>query len=478
MASLYFYDLETSGVNPRLSRIMQFAGQRVDMQLKPVSEPDNFYIKLSDDVLPEPDAILVTGLTPQKVNQEGISEAEFLQYFSAQIALPDTIFVGFNSVRFDDEFMRFLHYRNFYDAYEWFWKDGRSRWDMLDVVRMTRALRPEGIEWPYDTAGKPTNRLEYLTSVNKLEHDGAHDALSDVNATLAVARLVRNKHPKLFDFMLKMRTKSAVAELVESGQPFVYSSGKYPSAYQKTTVAVSLGDHPGKQGALVYDLRTDPDDIAHLPPPKLAAAWADWSEDETKRFPLKTLQYNRCPAVAPLGVLDKDSIKRLKLDMKAVERNRKNLAKHPDFYKNLLAALKLMDRQRQVGLVADEQEVDSQLYEGFFNDQDRTAMSVVRAAEVDEIGSLNIEFADQRLTQLLPLYKARNFPESLSAEEREAWETFRQRRLLGGGDKSLAAKFFVRLGELAGRPNLTADQEYLLTELQLYGESILPAPEF
>ena len=158
-----FYDLETSGINPRQSRIMQFAGQRTTLDFKPVGEPFNFLIKLNDDVLPDPDAILITGITPQRTIAEGISESEFTEIFNTKISTPGTIFVGFNNLRFDDEFIRFINYRNYYDAYTWQWQDGRSRWDILDMVRMTRALRPDGIEWPFAPDGRPANRLEYLT---------------------------------------------------------------------------------------------------------------------------------------------------------------------------------------------------------------------------------------------------------------------------------------------------------------------------
>ncbi len=478
-ASFYFYDLETSGVNPRSSRIMQFAGQRTDMQLKPVGEPDNMLVRLSDDILPEPDAILITGITPQATQADGITEAEFLKYFTEHVCQADTVFVGFNNVRFDDEFLRFTHYRNFYDAYEWCWQDGRSRWDMLDVIRMTRALRPDGIEWPFDSSGKPSNRLELMTSVNKLDHDNAHDALSDVHATIAVARLIRNKQLKLFEYLLEMRDKNKVKALVESGDPFVYTSGKYPSAYEKTTVAIRLGDHPGKQGSLVYDLRRDPEEIAHMSPAELAVAWRERVEDETKRFPIKTLQFNRCPAVAPVGVIADASVQeRIKIDLEIVEKHRQSLKKFPKLHTNLVAALKILDKQRQATFLSDSREVDGQLYDGFFGDQDRTAMSVVRAADEDEIRTIDLEFDDPRLTALLPLYKARNFKSVLSPEELEAWEKHRYHALMDGGENSRASRFFKRLGELAAQPRLTSEQQYLLQELQLYGESVLPSPEF
>src|SRR3989344_5067621 len=165
-SSLLFYDLETSGFNPREQRIMQFAGQRTEMQLKPIGEPFNYLIKMTEDILPDPDAVLLTGITPQSTIADGITEVAFLKIFAHEISIPGTVFVGFNSIRFDDEFIRFLHYRNFYDAYEWHWADGRGRWDMLDVVRMTRALRPDGIKWPFDSSGVPANRLELLTAIN------------------------------------------------------------------------------------------------------------------------------------------------------------------------------------------------------------------------------------------------------------------------------------------------------------------------
>lgn len=474
--SFYFYDLETSGINPRTSRIMQFAGQRTDMDLRPIAEPDNILIKLSDDILPEPDAILVTGITPQSTLSDGITEFEFLRYFTDKIALPGTIFVGFNTVRFDDEFMRFTHYRNFYDAYEWSWRDNRSRWDLLDVVRITRALRPDGIEWPFAPNGKPTNRLELLTELNGLDHSNAHDALSDVNATIAVARLIRNKQPKLFEYLLEMRSKNKVKELVESSSAFVYSSGKYPNLYQKTTVATRLGDHPGKQGVLVYDLRRDPEEYVHMMAPELAAAWRHYTEDETKRFPVKVLQYNRCPAVAPLSVikLDDQSKNNIHIDLDEIEANRVKLAKYPQFYSNLLAAIKIMDKNMQATMMVDRLEVDAQLYDGFFGDQDRTAMSVVRAADSDEIMSLDIDFEDNRLNELLPLYKARNFKSLLDSEQMTEWEKHRQLFLLSGGESSRFAKFYKRLEEIMSNQSIDEDKKFVLEELRLYAESILP----
>ncbi len=301
--TLFFYDLETSGFSPRSARIMQFAGQRTDLNLKAIGDPHNVLIKLTDEVLPDPDAILVTGISPQQTRADGLTEAEFLKLFQAEIATPGTIFVGYNSVRFDDEFMRFLQYRNFYDAYEWQYKDGRGRWDLLDVTRMMRALRPKGLKWPVDTSGKASNRLELLTNINNLEHSNAHDAMGDVLATIDLARLIRQHQPKFFNYLLELRDKQSVARVVNSGQPFVYTSGKYPSEFEKTTVVSVLAPHPNRKDAvLVYDLRHDPAPFLKLSTSQLVEAWRWQANPEALRLPVKTLQFNRCPAVAPLTV--------------------------------------------------------------------------------------------------------------------------------------------------------------------------------
>ncbi|HKR81574.1 MAG TPA: exodeoxyribonuclease I [Candidatus Saccharimonadales bacterium] len=475
--TFFFYDLETSSLSPRDGRVMQFAGRRTDLALRTVGEPVNELIALTSDVLPDVDAVLVTGITPQQTIADGRSEAAFLRLFHEEVATPGTIFVGYNTVRFDDEFMRFLQYRNFYDAYEWQWQDGRSRWDLLDVVRMTRALRPEGIEWPFDINGKPTNRLELLTGLNKLDHAHAHDALSDVEATIAVARMILNHQPKLFEFLLSFRDKRKVAELVNTKEPFVYTSGQYPSEFDKTTVVAMVAEHPKKQGALVYDLRHDPLQYKDMTPTELAEAWK-WSRDETKqRLPVKTLQSNRCPAVAPLGVLDEKSQTRLQIDLSVIKQNHKALQSMKDWPAKLHKALELFETQRQLEFATNEQTVDTQLYDGFFDTGDKQNMRVVRAADPKELGELNLHFADSRLEALLPLYKARNFPKALTTEERAAWDAFCRRRLLDGGQHSRLAKYFQRIQEAANRDHLTGEQEYLLEELKLYGESIMPAEE-
>ncbi|HEX6461692.1 MAG TPA: exodeoxyribonuclease I [Candidatus Saccharimonadales bacterium] len=467
--TFFFYDLETSGIDPRKQRIMQFAGQRTDMNLEPVGEPVNIMVALSDEVLPEPYAILVTGITPQKSRDEGYTEAEFLRIFSEQVCQPQTTTLGFNTVRFDDEFMRFTLWRNFYDAYEWQWKDGCSRWDLLDVVRMTRALRPEGISWPVDSSGAPTNRLELLTKQNGLLHTHAHDALSDVLATISVAKLIKQQQPKLFDYLLTMRGKKAVEGLVNLAdpQPFVYTSGRYPKEIAHTTVAypIAPGSRPGS--VVVWDLRHDPAEWARKSPEELkkvrfAAAEVRKAEGFVP-LPAKELVYNRCPAVAPLGVLDAAAQARLGLSLEAVQQNLNKLANS--------GLAETLDQVFAVREMPSSSDVDVALYDGFIGDTDKTHMSVVRAAEPDDLKAMKLQFNDRRLSELLVRYKGRNVPQALNEDERAAWEAYRAKRI--AADLPAFGKQLAQAGAQAK----SEEQRFLLQELQLWAESIVPIGE-
>jgi exodeoxyribonuclease-1 len=263
---------------------------------------------------------------------------------------------------------------------------------------------------------------------------------------------------------------------VKAGKPFVYTSGKLQSEFEKTTVSVYLADQPKNpgQGALVYDLRVDPDTLADMTPDQMITAWRTRRTDPSiTPFPVKSIQYNKCPAVAPLNVIDDASRERLKLDLDVINANFKKLLKADQFKKNVLKAAAMMDQEQQASFLANPQTVDGQLYDGFVPDGDKIKMSALRVTEPREIGKFKGDFKDDRLNELLPLYKARNFSRYLDNDERTEWENYRRAKLLGNGEGSLV-KYFASLEQAAKRPELTSEQQYILEELQLYGQSIMP----
>lgn len=440
------------------------------MDLKPVGEPFNVVVKLNDDTLPSPEAVMVTGITPQSTQMDGLTEAEFADLLCKEVFTPETITVGFNSVRFDDEFIRYLFWRTFRDPYEWCWKENCSRWDLLDVVRMTRALRPEGLKWPVDDEGRPTNRLELITKLNGIVHTKAHDALSDVEALIDVTKLLKDAQPKLFNYLLSMRSKKAVQQLVnlDTKQPFVYTSGRYDMKYDKTTIAFPLTS--AKNGnVVVYDLRIDPTPFVGLPEEALAkklfASWEERKADDFVALPAKVLQYNRCPAVAPVGVLQEvDGWKKIGLTLDIVEKHKGILLDHPDFAERLRA---VFERQRDYPKSDD---AEARLYDGFIDGPDKVRIESVRNADARTLADFHPQFSDERLNDLLLHYKARNYPSSLSEDEVGQWELWRAARL-----QAQLPSFLRSLQKLVA--TATDDQRFLLEELQLWAEAIMPAPD-
>ena len=466
--TFFFYDLETSGLSARSDRIMQFAGLRTDMNLQPIGESYNLLIALNDDTLPSPEALMVTGITPQKTLDEGYTEAQFAKILTDEICTPGTIMTGFNSVRFDDEFIRHILWRNFYDPYEWTWRDGRSRWDLLDVVRMTRALRPEGINWPVDDKGEPTNRLELITKENNISHESAHDALSDVEALIDVTRLIKSKQPQLYEYLLKMRDKKAVQKLVnlDDKKPFVYSSGRYDKEFEKTTVALPIAPAPNGN-VLVYDLRYNPEPFLEMSEAKLSAKlFATWEERKAEgfvRLPIKPMQYNRCPAVAPVGVLEQaDGWNEISLDRAVIEKHMNLLLSRPDFAEKVRT---IFEKKREFAPSTDP---ESQLYDGFVPDIDKMRIEAVRNASERELADFHPDFRDERLPELLLHYKARNFPKTLSEDEMRAWEVWRIARL-----NSQLPGVVGSIDRLA-KTDLSDDQQFVLNELQLWIERVAP----
>ena len=473
MTTLYWHDYETSGIDPRFDRPLQFAGIRTDEDLNIIGEPLMIYCKPAGDFLPHPQAALVTGLSPQLAEKEGLNEAEFIARIHEELAEPGTCGVGYNSLRFDDEFTRFTLFRNFYDAYAREWQNGNSRWDIIDMVRLTRALRPEGINWPDREDGKPSFRLEELTAANGIEHSGAHDALADVYATIEMAKLIKNAQPKLYDFVFNHRRKHDVAPLLNlhERKPVLHVSRMYPSDYCGTALVVPLAKDPhNSNGIIVYDLRHDPSDLINLDADtlreRLFTATADLPEGVT-RPALKTLHINKCPVVVPAATLDDAAADRLQIDREQHDLHLQQL----NAAGNLSAKLNAIFTKPEFAAIEDP---DASLYGGgFFSDSDKRKMEVIRSAEPDMLQTLSIPFEDSRLPELLFRYRARNWPHTLSDEEQVIWQQYRQQRL--GDEAPDQVLNFKRFAEAIGdarQQTLSAEQQQLLDQLELYGQAL------
>jgi len=474
--TFYWHDYETVGTSPAVDRPVQFAGIRTDWELNPIGEPLMLYCRPADDFLPQPEACLITGITPQQALREGVCEAEFIARIHAELAAPGTCGVGYNSLRFDDEVTRYTLYRNFFDPYGREWQNGNSRWDLIDVLRMARALRPDGIVWPTYADGSPSLRLEDLSRANGLAHEAAHDALSDVYATIAVARLVRQAQPKLFEYALKLRDKRYAASLLDVTRykPVLHISSKYPAEQGNAALIAPLAAHPVNRNAvIVYDLSVDPTPLLSLPAQQIRARLytpsAQLAEGEA-RIPLKLVHLNKSPMLAPANLLNAEEAARLQI---SGERCRKHLGM-------LRAAAGLTEKLHQVFTEAAFDaggDPDLMLYSGgFFGPGDRAAMDQVRATPPELLAELQPAFQDGRLEEMLLRYRARNYPDTLSGGEQRQWEIWRRQRLIEQPPRGALnfEAFYARLNQLAAELGGERDKLHLLEELAAYGESIYP----
>lgn len=427
--TLYWHDYETFGRNPRWCGVAQFAGIRTDENLNEVGEPLMVYCQPPQDSWPDPVACLITGITPQFCRQHGLPDAQFAKQILRELSRPGTCGVGFNNIRFDDEFTRQLLYRNFYDPYEREWKNGNSRWDILDVLRMARALRPDGIAWPVDEQGNPVMKLEALTAANGIEHAGAHDALVDVRATIAMARKLKQAQPRLYDFAFQLRSKKFAGDQLDlvTHCPVLHTSGKLGGKRLFTTLVMPLMPHPSNSnGIVVFDLMQDPAALLALSVDEIRrrifTASADL-EEGVERLALKTVHINKSPMLAPLSLLNEEVEARLGLDRDLCEKHWQVLhTALPSVCKKLIEVF----QQAYEPAVRDAEFL---IYDGFCSPQDKREQEAVRKASVQELSANHFVFSDKRLPELLFRYRARNFPECLSPDERAQWDEFRQYRL-------------------------------------------------
>lgn len=472
--SFYWHDYETWGADPRRDWPAQFAGLRTDAELNPIGDPLVIYCKPANDMLPQPMACMVTGITPQKARADGLIEAEFIKRIHRELSIPGTCTVGYNSIRFDDEVTRYTLYRNFYDPYAREWQNGNSRWDIIDMVRLTHALRPEGIQWPTHPDGKTSFRLEDLSQANGIVHESAHDALSDVHATIAMARLVKQAQPRLYDYVFNHRQKNQAAQLLnlQQRQAVLHVSSMYPVDLGCIAMVVPLAKHPrNPNGVIVYDLRHDPEALLTLDDEALhERLFTPVSElpEGIERLPLKTVHLNKCPVLVPLNTLTPEAAERWSIDVDQSELNRKRL----------LAGKGLGEKIARIHSMTEFESIsdpDQALYSGgFFSREDRLRMDQILESDPRDLGRFPLVFADQRLPEMLFRYRARNWPETLSGEDLERWEAYRQGRLFepdGGGSLQMD-EFLAILDQLEMDAELPAEKRRLIPELLAWAEQI------
>lgn len=466
--SFFFYDYESFGVSPAHDRPAQFAGIRTDEEFNIIGEPVMFFCKQTPDYLPSPEAVMVTGITPQQCNAEGVSEPKFAARIHAEFSQPNTCTIGYNNIRYDDEMTRYTFFRNFYDPYEYSWKNGNSRWDLLDLVRACYALRPEGIEWSKDENGMPSFKLENLTKANGIAHENAHDAMSDVYATIAMAKLIKEKQPKLFNFFFNLRSKKEVEKLIDTGEmtPLVHVSGMLGNYRGNTAWVVPLAWHPTNQNAvIVCDLSGDMNGLLNENAESLRQRLYTKREalaEHELPVPLKLVHINKCPILAPAKTLLPENAERLGIDRALCLENLK-----------ALKAQKSLVREKVLEIFNDERtfepsaNVETTLYDGFFSTADKNNMAILRSLPPESLADHGLRFEDPRVEQLLFHYRARHYPQTLTRAEQIRWQKYCYQQL-----DAKAEQFANAIDALFQQHHDNPEMVKLLENLTAYAEQI------
>lgn len=486
-STFYWYDFETFGLGKRTDRPAQFAGIRTDMNFVSVERASLLYAKPTQDYLPSPESCLVTGITPQLCEEKGITESEFAGEIWNRFNQPDTVSIGYNTLGFDDEVSRFLFWRNFLDPYSHQWKNGCSRWDIYPLTCAVWSLRGSGITWPLWKDIHPNAeaegrrgvcfKLEYLTKANGIVHKHAHDAFSDVEATIGLAKLIQKTEPRLWQWALEHRSKAKVKEAVEGHNPVLWISPRFGQARGYAAIAAMITVNPQKPNEVfMWDLSRDPDEVTGLTAAQLKERLfvrRDALPEGVAPLPIYRLQINSSPFICDnLKVLPADRAERYGISVDVARANCQKLQQSLPLLQNALSVW--ADSQPR----PKPSDVDFGLYDGGFASRgDAERMVQVRHSTPEKLAELcaggRLSFDDPRYDEMLFRFRARNWPETLTEEEVGRWQTFCRERLLEGRDgMPTVSDYFDEIDRLQDGVWDDEEKQAVLEALYEWGERL------
>ncbi|MGB3726745.1 MAG: exodeoxyribonuclease I [Glaciecola sp.] len=472
-ASILWHDFETWGVNPSVDFPVQFAAVRTDEHLNILEDyvPINWMCTIPHDYLPHPQACMITGISPSLSVHKGLSEPLFAQRIYEQMSKHNTCVAGYNSMRFDEEVTRHLFYRNLFPVYEREYKHNNSRWDIIDLVRAAYALRPEGINWPLYEDGKPCFKLDRLTVENNISHESAHDALSDVYATIAIAKLVKQHQPKLFDYFWQLRRKQKVEQLLAQFQStlLVHISSFISAENGCCAIVMPICRHPNNNNAIIcIDVNSNIEMLRNTDSEQLKTLIYTKASAQSKPI-FFTIATNKCPFIAPLNTLSAERAQQLSIDINAAKANYQKLKVDSSLI-NLVS--EAFTQQHNNSNITN---IDDALYATEFpQPADMQLMEKVRLSEPEQLVVYQGAFNDNAINQRLFRYRARNFTQTLEEHELHAWQRHLQDRFTLDHKKECLSlrEYFGEVERLMAEHANVPKTMQLLKSLQQYGQHI------
>lgn len=375
-----FYDFETTGTSPAFDQPLQFAAIRTDDDFNEI-ERVNIRCRLSRHILPAPWALAVTGISPEQLFDPNLpSWFEFSHQISALIArwAPAT-WTGYNSVTFDEEFMRQTFYQNLHPNIYQTQFHHNNRLDLMKVIYAVWDRAPETLDWPRDDQGRISFKLDRLAPQNGFTTHNAHDALGDVEATIHLATLIRNRAPEVWAGCLRNRDKRAVADTLQSGLP-VRLIERFGAAPPRSFTGVYAGTSP-QNGNVMGFLDLDASDATSLVDAN-DEALADAVSGTPKL--IRSVSINKMPNIFPITNPKPDHLSEAKI-----------VAAHAGFRERIGQAIanRFADFERP-------EEVERQMYDDFYSAEDKRVLAEFQASNWRHRADLVVQLKDHRLRQL------------------------------------------------------------------------------
>lgn len=482
--TLLWHDYETFGIDPQLSNVAQFAGIRTDLDLNIIGKPINIICRPTLDRLPSPEACMVTGISPMTNKLRGMTEVAFFQKINSELGKPGTCGVGYNNIQFDDEVTRNGLYRNFIDPYKREWSDGCSRWDLLNVLRIVDAIRPNTFNVPVDPeTGNKIFKLDQLSLANGIEHENAHDALADVEATIAMAKIIKDKEPEIYNLLFKQRKKKELSDFIFKPKQNYYD----PNHINFKPFIMADSYFGGVQNFMevLYPIHTKDNDLYCIKLTKNISKLISLTSDEIReelykkkedmeeneeRIPLHTIRINKCPVILPISYLNKETAEILNFSGDQV---RSNITEIKENFQSIKQ--KFVEVFSKNGYESpDDLDVDQQIYDGFFNKEDKKRFEEIKKTEsiylIDYLKENKQNFDDSRLEEMLFRYICRNFDDTLDNEYSQKWDNFCKNRILEGKYSLTFDQYFEIIENLKEEHKGDAVKEKLLKDLTLFGQ--------
>jgi exodeoxyribonuclease-1 len=407
MQTYLFYDIETTGLNKAFDQILHFAAIRTDLNFNEI-ERYEIKIRLNPDIIPSPYAMLTHHMRLHEI-ADGISEYAAVKQIHQLINTPGTISLGYNTLSFDDEFLRFSFYRNLLPPYTHQYANQCGRMDIYPMTLMYFLFKPSVLNWP-KKEGKISLKLEELNNANQFVTGRAHHAMVDVEATLALAKKLSAEHD-MWDYVVGYFNKKSEQDRLQKlgSDDALMVLGKLGTDRFFQSIVLALGDHYHYKNQLLW-LRLDDKDFSQLTPETLLTHTYVLQKKSGEPGFLLPLKERFMQHISP---------ERLAL----ATANKQWLYEHADFFKQISEHYRSYKYP-----VLPETDIDASLYiNGFWSAQEEAFCRRFSNATPEEKSRLMETITNPKLYALALRIMGRNFPEKLSAKQREEFSHYLQR---------------------------------------------------